>query len=218
MTTFKNVFDEYINQDEIYEHVVNGRHTRMSLKPAISICVIILVCLIGKNFLNEKGSTIINDNTDKVIINSLSDNYIVDENSLIYVQANPSISNLNSFYETHTFIQQLEKNYDWNVYYAQLQNDDDLKTPTDQDDTVLFTVVKFVNNQNEIEIKISDKDISSKYSTFESSIINDTSIIISKNIDDYYALYEKDGLYYEVKSLNLNENEFIEVLKVVLEK
>lgn len=218
MTTFKNVFDEYINQDEIYEHVVNRRHKRMSLKPAISICMIILVCLVGKNFLNEKSSSIVKDATDKVIINSLSDNYIVDENSLIYVQANPSISNLNSFYETHTFIQQLEKNYDWNVYYAQLQNEDDLKTPMNQDETVLFTVIEFVNNQKEIEVKISNKDITSKFSSFESSIINDTSIIIYKNIDDYNALYEKDGLYHEVKSLNLNEKEFIEVLKVILEK
>ena len=218
MTTFKNVFDEYINQDEIYEHVVNRRHKRMSLKPAISICMIILVCQVGKNFLNEKSSSIVKDATDKVIINSLSDNYIVDENSLIYVQANPSISNQNSFYETHTFIQQLEKNYDWNVYYAQLQNDDDLKTPMNQDETVLFTVIEFVNNQKEIEVKISNKDITSKFSSFESSIINDTSIIIYKNIDDYNALYEKDGLYHEVKSLNLNEKEFIEVLKVILEK
>ena len=218
MTTFKNVFDEYINQDEIFEHVVNRRHKRTSLKPAISIRMIILVCLVGKNFLNEKSSSIVKDATEKVIINSLSDNYIVDENSLIYVQANPSISNQNSFYETHTFIQQLEKNYDWNVYYAQLQNDDDLKTPMNQDETVLFTVIEFVNNQKEIEVKISNKDITSKFSSFESSIINDTSIIIYKNIDDYNALYEKDGLYHEVKSLNLNEKEFIEVLKVILEK
>lgn len=218
MTTFKNVFDKYINQDEIYEHVVNRRHTRMLLKSAISICMIILVCLVGKNFLNEKSSTIVKDAADKVIINSLSDNYIIDENNLIYIQANPSISNQNSFYEKHTFIQELEKNYDWNVYYAQLQNEDDLKTPMEQDDTVLFTVIKFVNNQKEIEVKISNKDISSKYPNFESSIINDISIIIYKNINDFNALYEKDGLYYEVKSLNLNEKEFIEVLKVILEK
>ena len=57
-----------------------------------------------------------------------------------------------------------------------------------------------------------------QYDNYDSSIINNRSVFIYKNSGNYYALYEKGGLYYEVKSTNLNENEFIDVLKLILGK
>lgn len=218
MTTIKNVFNNYINQDDIYDYVINAKRPRMSLKPAISVCMILLVCLVGQSFMQEKSSNVLRDETNKIIINSLSDDYVVNEDYLI-VQASPSISDEKSFYDENSFIKELEKEYDWKVYYARFPNADDFKDYGNQNLNPLYMVFQFANNEKEIEIKVTDQDMLFKqYDSYDPSIINNKSVIIYKNEEYYFAVYETDDSYYEVKSTNLNENEFLDALQVIIEK
>ena len=214
MTTFKNVFNEYINQDDIYDNIVYSKQDIMSLKAVLSICTMFLVAIVGLQFLNEKKlNTVRDESNSRIVIHNQSDNHIAYGDDLLHTQSELSIADQNSFYEKYPFISHLEKNYKMDVYNVRYLNANDIKDSA----TPLHTVFEFVNGEKEISIRVSDGELSSKYDGFEPSIINNQSVIIYKNLDNYFAVYEKDSLYYQVKSTNLSESEFIETLQLIVE-
>ena len=202
MTKIKNVFEEHINKEEIKEIVLNERKSFV-FKPVYAMCLLLIGLLILPTNIN-KGN--------KVLINTV--NGIGTQDMDIKVMLQPSYNSV-IMHENYPFLKELEKEYDWNLYYVYVKDKKNDYTQLHDE------VFEFKNKDKKIEIRISSikdplKDTIIETNKNKTSIIEGVSMKIYQYDELYFVSFKHNDQYYYVETAYLDSDEFVDVLTLLV--
>lgn len=207
MTNFKQVFNEYINQDEIIENVLHTKRNYMS-KPVLAICCALIIIVSFFHSQSTDNELYINKLNESMLIHSDMDIKIINAQSL----------HSEFFKDNYPMINQLLQNecseYEWDLYYVIVR--ENLNT---NDYNILHDyVLNLTLNDKRIEIKFSEIgqplndciiDIN-----LRKSMMNEVKLTVSQINDSYYIKFE-NGLYFDIHTQNITYDELISILEVL---
>ena len=210
MTTFKEVFNKKLNQEEIYQSVIH-KNKRYDLKLVlVCACAILIISVLFKP-----------NNEIKIGEHSLYVNKL-NQSELINSDLDVKISTFASFtsdviYSKFPFIKNLEnyKNHEWDIYYMYVREDINSNSYTLLHDYV-FTLK---NNESTIVIAFSEIEPPLRCTIMESnkkeSLINNVKLILQQFNDSYYVTFEHNGIYYDIETSYTSLEELVDVLEII---
>lgn len=205
----KKVFNENINKDKIYESVMNRvnkkrfDYLKLSIIP---VCIVVLICFIGFRSDNQQ---LIKSNSDIIYINnidSINDSlYDIAWNGVSITKEQLSLK--------FNWINKLDNN---NLYYS---NYIDLSDNNIDTYLMLFSY-------SDINLEIFISEVGEKKprcvsfldeKNIKESIISGVTTKIYKAGNTYIAFFNIDGFNYDIEINNISEEDFIKLIKLILE-
>lgn len=224
MKTIKEIFDDKINKDKIYNYVTNKK-PKSTIKWYYPILITSLVLLIIINLPQSKQKSLTRS-TDIINIYSdtsdctndyLSNNYIekdinINDMDLSKLFNHCDCINTNkSSTNTKINIPQANAKISYKAIYIKGYNNKDL--------SLYGYKINYNYSENKYLNLIISKDKIVNYSINNInnySIINNTKTKIIKNDNKYIALLSLNDYYYTIESFDLNEDELISFLKSLI--
>lgn len=230
--TLKNIFAEKINKKEIYNDIINESERKISYYKIIltSACIIVLFCI---GFVANYRKNVTLESKDEIYMNDLTP-----ENRDINCSLSKDIFSSEEYTNTTSMIDE-NKTYSYSkkdkitnnilinislpsgVYLNKIQKVEnhlhDYKDPTYYN-KLLY---QDENGFKKIAISYSQttfKENNSINSATKTSKINNLTLAIYQNSEIYMTYFRFQDQYYEVVSQNLNEEEFINLLKSIIKK
>lgn len=204
----KNTFDKKINKDDIYNNVLkkvtkkNFNYLRLGIIP---VTIVILICFISLNYKKVEN---IKEGIDIIHINNI-DNETDSLYDIIW----------NGFSVTK---EELGLRFNW---FNKLVN-----TDLDYSNYIKLTDIKetylMILAYDNINLEIFISEIGEKKPrciTFldekhiSKSIINNQKVEIYKSRNTYIAFFELDGFNYDIELTNATQDEFIKLIKLILQ-
>ncbi len=223
--TIKSMFNEKIDKEEIYNNVLNYKKKNILKYSSLVITTVLIICSI----------VILNYH-----IKNIPDTHILHEKALININTitdicpNCSLSRKLTLY-TEELASTIEDNRNINEDEDLLKDiniSDDLKLTSKLAVDNLYDDIKslpiyelvFKNIDEDRKVKImysKDNYIAKNYNDFngsDTSKINNTELLIYRYDNTYRAIFTLDNIYYRIESKNLTEEEFISLLKSIIEE
>ncbi len=232
--TIKNTFDEKINKKEIYNNVLKTRESRnkfsITHQFAISVTLIILVAvsiiLVNSNSRNINAFIGSSSNTKpSIYINEMDKDYTTTYSYSSKVTS--SDFNTNEILENQNTSSELKDI----TLEKKLAIPNDLKQISveklyekEEDKEAIPYIVALYESETKdrkiiIESSLYDIRIK-KYDTSKtkSSRIKNIELIIFKEDKEYTSIFKYQNNYYRIITININEDELIELLNSIIEE
>lgn len=222
----KKMFDKKINKNKIYQNIINKDKKIKTYTYTLSFICLLLVITLGVFSLSHKKE-ILEDKKpeyiDKIIINEeqinsgnvsiaggttdiVGTSYIIEEKVLDKLDYGTTyLKKINSLND-YTLINAVKYIYkELSGYILLYHNSKESKSIT------IFISLNMQMMPREI---INQEEILNK----EKSTINNQEVLILKNTvylyeEEYMCLFQKDNIYFDISSINLSEEEFINIIK-----
>lgn len=222
----KEMFDKKINKNKIYQNIINKDKKIKTYTYTLSFICLLLVITLGVFSLSHKKEILEDkkpESIDKIIINEEQINsgnvsiaggttdiagtsYIIEEKVLDKLDYGATyLKKINSLND-YTLINAVKYTYkELSGYILLYHNSKESKSIT------IFISLNMQMMPREI---INQEEILNK----EKSTINNQKVLILKNTvylyeEEYMCLFQKDNIYFDISSVNLSEEEFINIIK-----
>lgn len=214
MTTFKNVFDEKFNQEQIKQSVIKKNKKMKQNTTAAFVFACLFVLAIPFISLKE-NSTILDDPYD--IQNDIQINQL---NGMGLARLDVDIQTLevNDLNQQYPFLNNLTMDdaYTLDTYAMYGRKDRDTTTY----DVLNCYVLSYTNNENSIRIAFSEtnepvRDYYLSRERPECSFINDIECIIYQYEDMMMVTFEYNNLYFDIETSNVEIDNLIDIIKQV---
>lgn len=223
--TFKNIFDEKINKNQIYNEILlkyEGKEKEMkkrNFKYILAPACLILITICGILLISQNNILRPIKNITK---NQIYINKIKDINTSLDIAGKGEDITISEVYQFYSKIKDI-------IIPNDLKNIRNIKKYSKSDITGDYTILDGYNiiyadgeeNLKSIEIFMSDtlkekrRCLSLVDNSYKISYINETKITIISFGNYFIAQFEHKNIYFDIETRNINESELINLLNSI---
>ena len=223
---FKELYSNKINKDNNYQEILNKIENEKKLNKIMKTVFVPILSVSFASFLiliniNNKKTSLSEDSFNEVINNNQIFTNEIQEEININTSSNQVIKDTN--YEeisNYKFVKELSIPNDFSdkIYRKVYLNNNENNNYNERN----YYQIYYKNNKSNrlIDVSFSDKyKLINNYSYDENvkkSKINNQEIIIYQNNQIYITSFNYDNVYFNIKTVNITENEFINLLKSII--
>lgn len=225
----KEMFDKKIDKDKIYQNIINKNKIRKRYGYVFSLTCLLIIVVVGivrfsnKEVLDDN----IDKNIDKIIINkekiSSGNGSIAGEVTYIDKVVDGIIDKkvIDKLEYGKDRIKRINELEDYNLTYAVKYTYEDLSGYILEYTNSLDK--KSINIFMSLNMKMMPREIINQEEILDrdKSIIDNQKVVIVNNIvslydSEYVGFFNRDNIYFDVGSVNLSEEEFINIIKDII--
>ena len=228
----KEMFDKKIDKDKIYQNIINKNKIRKRYGYVFSLTCLLIIVVVGiVSFSNKEVlDDNIDKNIDKIIINkekissgngSIAGGVTDIAGDITYIDEIIDKKVIDKLEYGKDRIKKINELEDYNLTYAVKYTYNDLSgyileytNSLDKKSINIFMSLNMKMMPREI---INQKEILDR----DKSIIDNQEVVIVNNIaslydSEYVGFFNRDNIYFDVGSVNLSEEEFINIIKDII--
>ncbi len=228
----KEMFDKKIDKDKIYQNIINKNKIRKRYGYVFSFACLLIIVVVGivrfsnKEVLDDN----IDKNIDKIIINkekissgngSIAGGVTDIAGEITYIDEIIDKKVIDKLEYGKDRIKKINELEDYNLTYAVKYTYNDLSGYILEYTNSLDK--KSINIFMSLNMKMMPREIINQEEILDrdKSIIDNQEVVIVNNIvslydSEYVGFFNRDNIYFDVGSVNLSEEEFINIIKDII--
>ena len=228
----KEMFDKKIDKDKIYQNIINKNKIRKRYGYVFSLTCLLIIVVVGivrfsnKEVLDDN----IDKNIDKIIINkekissgngSIAGGVTDIAGEITYIDEMIDKKVIDKLEYGKDRIKKINELEDYNLTYAVKYTYNDLSGYILEYTNSLDK--KSINIFMSLNMKMMPREIINQEEILDrdKSIIDNQEVVIVNNIvslydSEYVGFFNRDNIYFDVGSVNLSEEEFINIIKDII--
>ena len=228
----KEMFDKKIDKDKIYQNIINKNKIRKRYGYVFSFACLLIIVVVGivrfsnKELLDDN----IDKNIDKIIINkekissgngSIAGGVTDIAGEITYIDEIIDKKVIDKLEYGKDRIKKINELEDYNLTYAVKYTYNDLSGYILEYTNSLDK--KSINIFMSLNMKMMPREIINQEEILDrdKSIIDNQEVVIVNNIvslydSEYVGFFNRDNIYFDVGSVNLSEEEFINIIKDII--
>lgn len=228
----KEMFDKNIDKDKIYQNIINKNKIRKRYGYVFSFACLLIIVVVGivrfsnKEVLDDN----IDKNIDKIIINkekissgngSIAGGVTDIAGEITYIDEIIDKKVIDKLEYGKDRIKKINELEDYNLTYAVKYTYNDLSGYILEYTNSLDK--KSINIFMSLNMKMMPREIINQEEILDrdKSIIDNQEVVIVNNIvslydSEYVGFFNRDNIYFDVGSVNLSEEEFINIIKDII--
>lgn len=228
----KEMFDKKIDKDKIYQNIINKNKIRKRYGYVFSLTCLLIIVVVGivrfsnKEVLDDN----IDKNIDKIIINkekissgngSIAVGVTDIAGDITYIDEIIDKKVIDKLEYGKDRIKKINELEDYNLTYAVKYTYNDLSGYILEYTNSLDK--KSINIFMSLNMKMMPREIINQEEILDrdKSIIDNQEVVIVNNIvslydSEYVGFFNRDNIYFDVGSVNLSEEEFINIIKDII--
>lgn len=228
----KEMFDKKIDKDKIYQNIINKNKIRKRYGYVFSLTCLLIIVVVGivrfsnKEVLDDN----IDKNIDKIIINkekissgngSIAGGVTDIAGDITYIDEIIDKKVIDKLEYGKDRIKKINELEDYNLTYAVKYTYNDLSGYILEYTNSLDK--KSINIFMSLNMKMMPREIINQEEILDrdKSIIDNQEVVIVNNIvslydSEYVGFFNRDNIYFDVGSVNLSEEEFINIIKDII--
>lgn len=228
----KEMFDKKIDKDKIYQNIINKNKIRKRYGYVFSFACLLIIVVVGiVSFSNKEVlDDNIDKNIDKIIINkekissgngSIAGGVTDIAGDITYIDEIIDKKVIDKLEYGKDRIKKINELEDYNLTYAVKYTYNDLSGYILEYTNSLDK--KSINIFMSLNMKMMPREIIDQEEILDSdkSIIDNQEVVIVNNIvslydSEYVGFFNRDNIYFDVGSVNLSEEEFINIIKDII--
>ena len=228
----KEMFDKNIDKDKIYQNIINKNKIRKRYGYVFSFACLLIIVVVGiVSFSNKEVlDDNIDKNIDKIIINkekissgngSIAGGVTDIAGEITYIDEIIDKKVIDKLEYGKDRIKKINELEDYNLTYAVKYTYNDLSGYILEYTNSLDK--KSINIFMSLNMKMMPREIINQEEILDrdKSIIDNQEVVIVNNIvslydSEYVGFFNRDNIYFDVGSVNLSEEEFINIIKDII--
>ncbi len=228
----KEMFDKKIDKDKIYQNIINKNKIRKRYGYVFSFACLLIIVVVGiVSFSNKEVlDDNIDKNIDKIIINkekissgngSIAGGVTDIAGEITYIDEIIDKKVIDKLEYGKDRIKKINELEDYNLTYAVKYTYNDLSGYILEYTNSLDK--KSINIFMSLNMKMMPREIINQEEILDrdKSIIDNQEVVIVNNIvslydSEYVGFFNRDNIYFDVGSVNLSEEEFINIIKDII--
>lgn len=228
----KEMFDKKIDKDKIYQNIINKNKIRKRYGYVFSLTCLLIIVVVGivrfsnKEVLDDN----IDKNIDKIIINkekissgngSIAGGVTDIAGDITYIDEIIDKKVIDKLEYGKDRIKKINELEDYNLTYAVKYTYNDLSGYILEYTNSLDK--KSINIFMSLNMKMMPREIINQEEILDrdKSIIDNQEVVIVNNIaslydSEYVGFFNRNNIYFDVGSVNLSEEEFINIIKDII--
>lgn len=224
----KEMFDKKIDKDKIYQNIINKNKIRKRYGYVFSFACLLIIVVVG--IVSFSNKEVLDDNIDKIIINkekissgngSIAGGVTDIAGEITYIDEIIDKKVIDKLEYGKDRIKKINELEDYNLTYAVKYTYNDLSGYILEYTNSLDK--KSINIFMSLNMKMMPREIINQEEILDSdkSIIDNQEVVIVNNIvslydSEYVGFFNRDNIYFDVGSVNLSEEEFINIIKDII--
>lgn len=228
----KEMFDKKIDKDKIYQNIINKNKIRKRYGYVFSFACLLIIVVVG--IVSFSNKEVLDDNIDKdidkIIINkekissgngSIAGGVTDIAGDITYIDEIIDKKVIDKLEYGKDRIKKINELEDYNLTYAVKYTYNDLSGYILEYTNSLDK--KSINIFMSLNMKMMPREIINQEEILDrdKSIIDNQEVVIVNNIaslydSEYVGFFNRDNIYFDVGSVNLSEEEFINIIKDII--